>query len=535
MIKKLLLFMILLGIPCSQINGQLQVNQKETLNSKWNSFLGELADPTKPYVQCPEGEWKINKPIIINRSDVTVNFEGATIVPVDGLYMPIRVFGDLNKMEWHATGTILADTRELALDTSESMPVKVGDVHRVGIGVNYHDPNESEYVAIRKVVNVNGNTVSYDQAFGIEADIFESYDRLIQLSGYPEKVGSWGPNNVYGSQQKRGLGTDHGIRIISSPADRVILIRPKIVWPEGSRLYGSWGINLAFCRGCIILNAEVVNPCGSAVHLWWCEQCVVSGLKVSGNGGGNPWIHKVPVVVTDAAISVSAWGAVDSKISRVVQTSTNTSFINFEAGSRGVDIRNCMLSTSFDPMVRSAPQFGVYGPGSVFIKDVSVNLPTRSSSLFPGWLDDVQFSNLRILSDNIPDWLSWRNSGKHIGPMEWGNNKFGPVDTVEFSFIPDRDGYSIPYPEGIVIESTIHLQSRDNIRGITTPSECFNNTDGLVLTPVYTSYQIRIGDTYEQYRQQLSGHKIWIVRGSVVQSVTVKCKIMKQFNNDSNI
>lgn len=502
------------------------IGQDAQRSAEFSEFLRQLADPDVAYVRCPAGEWCVSKSILVQRSNVVVDFDGATIVPVDGLFMPLRVVGELEGKEWHATGVVGSGTRGLSLDPAESFPVAVGDVHRVGIGVNFSDPNESQYVAIRRVVAVDNGIVQYDRPFGIAAQQFESFERLSQLSGYPEKVGPWGPGSVYGSQQLRGLGTDHGIRAIRKPADRVTILRPRIVWPEGSRLYGTWGVNLAFCRDCIVLDAEVVNPCGSAVHLWWCENCVVTGLKLSGDGGGNPWIHKVPPGVTDAANAVSAWGAVDARISRVAIRSTNTSLLNFEAGCRGIEIRNCDIATTWAQGVRTAPQFGIYGPGSVSVESITIDNEVRSSSMWPGWLADTTFRDLRFVRPQLPDWISWSNSGKHIGPLQWGEHRFGSIETVEFSFTPDRDGFSIPYPEGVVKSAEFQVADWTGVRAVNVKNN-YTGTAASTVVPDVGSYQLRVGDTYQQYRQQLAGHRVWIVRGATVQPIKVKCQIMK--------
>lgn len=502
------------------------LGQDAQQSAEWAEFLRQLADPDVPYVQCPAGEWRVSKSILIQRSNVTVDFDGATIVPVNGLFMPIRVLGDVDMKERHATGTVLETTRSLQLDPADPFPVAVGDLHRVGCGVNYSDPNECQFVTLRQVVSVDGTTVIYDRPFGVRAHVYESLERLVHLSGYPEKVGPWGPGNAYGSQQKRGLGTDHGIMRISKPADRVVLIRPKIQWPEGSRLYGSWGINLAFCRDCVVLDAEVINPCGSAVHLWWCENCVVSGLRTSGNGGGNPWIHREPPVVTGAAIAVSAWGAVAAKISRVTIESTNTSLLNFEAGCRSVDIRNSRIATSWSPHVQRTPQFGIYGPGAVTVSQVTIVGDVVSSSLFPGWLDDVTFRDIRFVSWQMPDWLSWVKFGKHIGPMQWGEDRFGPIEDIEFSFVPQKDGFAVPYPDGLITSAEFRLTSWDGIRHLGIRDNYLPG-DSLSVAPNPEVYQVQLGHTYAKYRQQLAAHRVWIQPGAAVQPIKVKCQIMK--------
>lgn len=511
-----------------QSSGEKQPIAEKQDQGQWDDFLVQLADPDVSYVRCPSGEWRISRSILIRRSNVTVDFDGSTIIPVNGLFMPIRVASDVESKEWHATGDITADTQSLSLDPSDFLEVTPGDLHQVRPGVNFSDPNESQYSALRVVRAIDGNSIRYDRPFGIAVTKFESFERLAALSGYPEKVGPWGPGSgVYGSQWKRGLGNDHGVKRVVLPVSRVTLLHPRIVYPDGSRLYGAWGISLSYCTDCLILNAEIENPCGSAVHLDWCRDCVVSGLSLSGVGGGNPWIHQEPPRRTSAAIAVSAWGAENCVINRVDLSSANTALVNFEAGSGNVSIRNCSISTQWMPGIASSPQFGLYGPGRVRVENVSILMAPQSSSVFPGWLADAEFHGLDFRLLAMPDFLSWTNFGRHVGPMQWGEMSFGAAEDVEFTFVPTKDGFPIPYPEGVLLNAEYHLTSWVGVRHVNVVNN-YLPSDSLVVRVDPKAFEIGMGVTYVKYRQNLAAHRVWIQPGVTVQPITVRCQMMRR-------
>lgn len=528
--RRVLAFLLCVIPSCSLCVGQVDHGKPviENRESAWELFTAQLADSDVSYVRCPPGDWKISQTLLIQRSNVVVDFDGATLIPVDGLFMPIRVMSAIEQSEWHATGKVDEDTRVLTLDGREDMRSIPGEVHLVKTGVNFSDPNEAQSTSLRVVESIIAGKIVYTRPFGVRAEVYESFEDLAKLSGYPEKVGPWGPGGgVYGSQWKRGLGRDHGIRRLIEPVSRVTLLRPRIVYPEGSRLYGAWGISFAYCTDCLIVDADIVNPCGSAVHLDWCRDCVVSGLSLTGAGGGNPWAHQKVPRRTNAAIAVSAWGAEGCKVSRVSVESTDTSLLNFEAGCRNMEIRDCDIATTWTAGVQPSPQFGIYGPGRVSLASITIDTAPQSSSIFPGWLADTTLADLRFTGDRMPDYLAWSGRGEHLGPMQWGAAMFGEVEQVEFSFTPTKDGFAVPYPEGLILSSEFvvgdwagirHLGIRDNYL----PGE------SLSVTPKPEAYQVQFGHTYQQYRQQLAGHRVWIVRGATVQPITVRCKMMRR-------
>jgi hypothetical protein len=93
--------------------------------------------------------------------------------------------------------------------------------------------------------------------------------------------------------------------------------------------------------------------------------------------------------------------------------------------------------------------------------------------------------------------------------LKIGDLEFLPPELIEFESLVNKDGCPINYPPGIIMNSHIILQTRDNIRNITTPTECFLNQEGLSLLVNPDSYQIKIGDTYALYRTQLNSHRVW--------------------------
>ena len=456
--------------------------------------------------------------IKIDRSNLTLDLSNTIIEPKYPDYLPLVIGSSVERDEIHAQGEINTDINWLVCD---SPTLSAGDLVVIKAGVNYSDPAESETAFFMKISHRDGDKIYFDKYFDQSIRIYESYDELSHFTKYPEKMGEWGK---FGGTYKRGLGFDHGIKRVISPVENVTIIAPTIVWPSKSRLYGAWSISMHFCRNVRIINAHVRNPCGSAIHFNWADDCHVDGLKITGFGRSAPYGPGTQLESTTSCTAVSAWGAMNCSVRRGEVTSDNTSLANLEAGYRNILFEDIVLRTSKPAKTQVAPQFGKYGSGRATFENISFDLPTSPSIIFPSHLNNTTIRDLRIIGNTFPDWFSWTR-GEYEGKLRVGDLEFGPPREVEFGFIANKDGFEIPYPDGIIMSAEIYLTTRDGIRNITTPNECFLSQSGLILKVDPGSYNIKIGDSYVKYREQLKYHRIWMTPSSK-NEIRMKCKLL---------
>lgn len=464
----------------------------------------------------------IDKDIRINRSNLTLDLTNSIIRPsVDSLY-PLQISSTIDTIERHSYGTITDSTNYLT--SSSVSEFSVGQTHYLKLGVNFSDPNEAYTSIFRKVIAINGNTIVYDKPFGVTPRVFSSYEELIAASKMPEKVGPWGP--VPGTY-KRGLGQDHGIRIVTRPVENVTVVNPTVQWPAGSKLYGSNALMFSFAQNCRMINSTILNSCGSAGHFRWAEDCHFDGMRIRGDGRLNPW-NQTSRVAEMTSPALSFWGGnIGCTASNLDIDGWNHALIVSEAGGRQITVSDVILRSKYtnSSAVRKAVIFGLYGTTDVKFENITLNIP-KGIPLYPAGIKGIKVSNLRFETDELPDWIHWGDSFDIKHQLFWGTNEFLPASDVEISFIADKDGFQIPYPEGVILSATIVLESRNGIRNITCPSEVFTNNPNLELPIYQTAFQSKPGATYESYRAGLT-HRIWIESGAKVP-IKVRCKIMRK-------
>lgn len=454
----------------------------------------------------------------IRQSNITIDLTNTIIEPIYPNYQPLIIGSTVEPLEIMGEGLIGPTTNYLFCNSPN---INRGDLLVIKAGVNTSDPYEAETTFFMKVIDKIDDMLVFDKYFDRAIKVYSSYDELISKTKYVDRVGPW---KHIGSAYQRGLGLTHGLKKIVSPVENVTIINPTIVWPSKSRLYGAWAASLHFCRNINIYNMTVRNPCGSSIHFNWADNCNIDGLKVSGIGRSAPYGPDTQLNSTTSSPIISSWGAINCSVRRADIDGDNLSLINLEAGSHNLLFDDIMLKSTKPLNQRMDPQFGKYGPGQVTISNLSLDLPVSPSIIFPAGLTDTIIENLSIKGSVVPDWFSW-GRGNYTGKFRLGDREFGPPEDIEFSFRANKDGFEIPYPQGIVMGAQIVLESRDGIRNITTPNECFLNQSGLILDVDPTSYTLKINNSYEDYRNQLRFHRIWMKQYSS-SNIRVRAKIM---------
>lgn len=511
--------------------------RRGTRSADWATFLADCNDLTKKYVRAPVGTFQVTSVnyVGIRGQGKTIDFDGAILTLDDVVTMPVVIQSDSPNIEKQATATVTAETRTLtALDSDFVATVQPGDSHFVRIGVQKYDPQEPLYSRIRFVESIDGNDITYDKPFGIEADVYASEAALEAVTGYPERVGPWGtysgsgttvPNGFF----QRGLGYDHGIRAVSNLAQDITLRNLVILYDGTERMYGAWSVVVGLSLRVHIENCLVVNPHGSAVHYFYTEDTLIDRFVAMGTGRGAPFGGTVK---TNWGVMLSGWASNSSTFQNGILYGTDIEMCNFESGCRDLVIKDTYVRNreSGTPGVNTSTHFGAYGPGNVLFDNISVDITPGSSRMWT-YAYDNEIRDLKILTDELPDYLDWvGNKGRITGTLQWGSHLFSEVEEVVVDFSVTTANGPIPYPEGIIRGAVWEIQDRSKFTSFNVfASDPFqaNNPD-LTFSTLIEKFAIPFGRTYAQYRSGLADHRIYTQNGGGPIRVTLS--IMRKTN-----
>lgn len=498
-------------------------------SADWSTFLTRLADPTVEYVRAPAGVHDVGIGINIGTSNKVVDCRDCIFTVTDPTYQPFVISSTgvaTLANEKQCQGLIDETTdRVTVLDPVFLATISVGDYHILRLGVQSFDPQEPNYSCLREVIAIEDDVVVYDRAFGYACPTWDSEAELEADTIYDDRVGPWGVFSGTGYFQ-RGLGLDHGIRTIDNLVTDVLVRDLTLKYDGNEIMYGAWGILIGTSRRVRLEQSQIINPHGSAVHLFFGNDTVIDGLSITGTGRGAPFGGATK---TNIAVAISSWSSFNCNFRNVQLNGVDCDLFNFESGNRQMIFDGCGVDETFLPGFPASPTIGSYGPGDVVINDLTIDIsqPTNSR-LFPAYLNEVDLNRLTIATEAFPDSFLWEGRGNYDGVFTWAGRRFSAPEVVVTDFTAIPQNIPIPYPEGIIMTCTFTILSRDGFQSFSIGGDPFQNNPGaLVFSKTDVENQIPAGETYSAYRTRLAGHRIYRVSGSGNAPVSMSTRMMR--------
>lgn len=502
--------------------------------TSWAEFASKLTDPSAPYVRGPIGTFNAGNGLSISRNNLVVEMDRTTVYVEAGKIYPIGVWGSQPFTNYHATGVITPEVDSLQVEDSDFLAtVSVGDEYYIKLGVNYSDPAESQWNVYRRVVAIEGSILRFDRPFDVTCEIYASYEALTALAGEWQsyKIGDFGLVDG-GGAYKRGLGTSHGIKRITTKPTNVTVAHPTTLWlPETGQasVYGSWGFAVMFAENVRVHETTITNVCGSGVHIGWSENVLMDGVTITGPGRHRPFGPGTNYNSNYAAVGASGWGPTVCEIRNMRISGDNVTVASLEATCDRLVFNGIEFSSKPVAGQQWSPLFGKYGPGSVEFKNIRITgFPPTGSGVFPSYLNDTIIRNLSF-EDTTPDDFLWTGRGDFRGTLRWGDLVFAESEQYEFSFTPTPASSLIPWPfEAIWMEVTLNLTSRNNISSINTGrGDLYQLNPGLTSLVAPPNYmQILRNTTYSGYQSFINNWRVYCSAG--VQPITVVAKIRRR-------
>lgn len=496
-------------------------------SADWATFLSDLADTSKPYVRSPAGTYDVGAGLVIKGQGRLIEFDECVLtVNTPTTILAVTISSTSPNIEKQASATVTTETRTLtALDGDFAATVSPGDAHFVRIGVQEFDPQEPYYSVLRFVESVNGSDITYTEPFGIEPPTYADEDELRAATNYDIRVGPWG--TIQGGFFARGLGTDHGIRVVEYLTKDITVRNVTIKYAGTETMYGAWGVTIGLTQRCQVDNALIINPHGSAIHCLYSTDAVIDCPVAIGTGRAAPFGGTVK---TNWAVLWTAWASNNCTLMNGIMDTVDCEGMNFESGYRGLVIQDTLLRNIDGGMVgvSPSPHFGAFGPGDVLYNRVSVDIAAASSRLIT-YSYDTEIRNLNILTAAMPDTIQWDGAkGDFTGGMRWADDVFSAPEQQVVNFSVTTPSGAIPYPDGIIMECTFTITDRSKFTSFNVSgSDPFQQNPGaLVFSKIATANQIAFGKTYAQYRTDLGTHRIYTQNGG--GAVSMEVKIMRR-------
>ena len=352
------------------------------------SVYDSLANPALPVVNLPEGTFALPKPLLVKRSNVTVNFGGCTlgIDPTQSQWLggcyPIQVLSESKKVVFgtsvsgaarrtlsHITGVISPTTTQLTMAPDEIVDVQPGETVLIWAGVSKFDPVEP-YVflpATVRSVDMSSGIVTFVEPLAWDVpDYGDTTDlkAIVEKSSW-DKIGEWG--TFYGdSNFSKGFGTDHGMeRFTEGMTGNITLngitlnLTPVLSEQTNSVPNGAWMLSATAVSNLTINGLSINNPLGSCFHSWRSFGCKVNDVFITGQGLSklwNTWYHD--------AYAFTAWGGRGLECNRTKVIGKDISMFNTEVGAADTVVNDLDYNVEFTS-ARNAPTssvvFGFYG------------------------------------------------------------------------------------------------------------------------------------------------------------------------------
>lgn len=316
------------------------------------AFYNDLVDMDKAFVSLPAGEYTLPQPIVVQRSNVTVDLTGSTFI-VDGYprgtgsYEPIQISSTVDPYPGHVlrnysrvSGQVTGGVTD-SLTLTEPSDIQPGEQVKLLLGVNLTDPAEPCDVVSATVQSVNGNTITFTEPLPRTIPIYANVDAIKALvpEAYWYKIGEpWGEPAPGNANILRGLGLDHGLlRFVGGQiTSNVTLKGLSLVMPEplahiDQLPNGSNLVSVTDTSHVIIENLSVVHCVGNVLHCWRSDDLVVNGLNVSGVGYAKVWNTKI-----QAANVISIWSGYRLEFNDVVVSGNNWQLVAIEVSPTDV-------------------------------------------------------------------------------------------------------------------------------------------------------------------------------------------------------
>jgi hypothetical protein len=362
------------------------------------AVFDQWADPRVRVINMPAGTYYLSGrlPLRLRRSNVTVNFAGATLIvdPVafNGGSYPIQVQstprsepkyrssgpGDpRDRTLSHITGRIDETTTELTMVPGERVDLAPGEQVMIHAGVSASDPFESQDYIVATVAAVNAaGTITFKSPLGKR--IIDYGDaaglRAVVAQGQAGKIGEWG-SYPDASNFSKGYGTDHGLERFAGPIVHdvtfndlhLVLNKPG---RDSSAIPGTmWEVSAIAVQNFKMNRTTIENPRGSGVHLWRAFNTVIDGYKVVGAGLAKIWNTS-----TYASPAISIWGGDGVTVRNMSVTGTNITAFSSEIGPRHVWIDGLDYKVEFT-------KARDYGTADVILGFFSVQGPVRLTNV----------------------------------------------------------------------------------------------------------------------------------------------------------
>jgi hypothetical protein len=458
------------------------------------SVYNDFANPSVSTINLPQGTFSLPAPLVLRRSNATVNFSGCTleINPATGAndgYYPIAVWstsvtsptypgGPGNRYISHATGSISECTTQLTMDPAEAVSLTPGETVLIWAGATPSDPVEPAAFIPATVASVDARgTITFTAPLGKNIYNYGSVQGIVNATSpsLQWKAGAWG-SWPSGANFSKGFGIDHGIeRFVGGMVHDVTLndITLNLQTVDAAHSPNAmWDISAIAVNNLTVRNLHINNPHGNTVHFWRTFHTLVDGATFTGHGQNKIWNTSM-----GEAFALTAWGGDFLTYNNISVTGTDTTAFNTEVGVSNVSVNGLSFDVEFTSArnYSSSPTIlGFHSPTTKpKITDASIYAITSGGTAHGYYTyDPLEFYGQLIFPGS--SLTSWFDFGSQkfptlAGTVQIGGIVYGPsaAFSTNVTLLHGAGSRIFRPPEGIYTAGRFRVTTLGSLRGVT--------------------------------------------------------------------